>query len=244
MRLSGRRIVITGGSKGLGKALAQRFAREGAKLALCARHAETLEEVAKGLREIGTDVIWRACDIGNSEQVREFASATIEEFRSVDVLVNNASAVATLKNIADYSRQEWEEIIRVNVNGLFEVTRAFLPTMMKNKAGAIVNVSSSVGRVTRSRWGAYAVSKYALEGFTQILAEELRPHNIAVNSVNPGAMATDMRRIVHPEEDQKLLRKPELVTELFVYLASIDGEGITGQQFDASTYIAQAKEKP
>jgi NAD(P)-dependent dehydrogenase (short-subunit alcohol dehydrogenase family) len=83
-----------------------------------------------------------------------------------------------------------------------------------------------------------------MEGFTQLLAEELHAYNISVNSVNPGAMATDMRRIVHPEENQKLLRKPELVTELFVYLASEDGVGISGQQFDASTYIAIPKDKP
>jgi NAD(P)-dependent dehydrogenase (short-subunit alcohol dehydrogenase family) len=244
MRLTEKRIVVTGASKGLGKALAQRFAREGAKLALCARHADALESVAHELGEIGTKVIWRVCDIGNSKEVQEFAVAVIEEFGSVDVLVNNASAIVPLENIADYSVREWQEIIHTNINGLFNITHAFLPSMMKKKAGTIINVSSSVGRTARSRWGAYAISKYALEGFTQLLAEELRPFNISVNSVNPGAMATDMRRIVHPEEDQKQLRKPELVTELFVYLASSDGDGISGQQLDASTYVAQLKEKP
>jgi NAD(P)-dependent dehydrogenase (short-subunit alcohol dehydrogenase family) len=244
MRLSEKRIVITGASKGLGKALAQRFAREGAKLGLCARNADALETVAEELREIGTDVVCYPCDIGNSKEVQKFASAVIEEFEFVDVLINNASAIVPLKNIADYSIQEWQEIVQTNINGLFHCTHAFLPSMMKRKAGTIINVSSSVGRAARSQWGAYAVSKYALEGFTQLLAEELRPFNISINSVNPGAMATDMRRVVHPDEDQKLLRKPELVTELFVYLASDDGDGISGQQFDASTYIAQPKEKP
>jgi len=243
MRLSGKRIVITGGSKGLGKALAQRFAREGAKLALCARHSDPLKAVVKELQEIDTEVVWRQCDIGNPVQVQEFVSAVIEEFESIDVLVNNASAIMPLKNIAEYSTQEWEEVVRTNINGLFNCTRGFIPFMMKKKAGAIINVSSSVGRVMRGQWGAYAISKYALEGFTQLLAEELRHYNISVNSVNPGAMATDMRRVVHPEEDQKLLRKPELVTDLFVYLASNDGEGISGQQFDASTYVAYPKDK-
>jgi NAD(P)-dependent dehydrogenase (short-subunit alcohol dehydrogenase family) len=243
MRLSGKRIVITGGSKGLGRALAQRFAREGAKLALCARHSDPLEVAAKELQEIGTEVVWRQCDIGNSVQVQEFVSAVIDKFESVDVLVNNASAISPLKNIADYSAQEWEEVVRTNINGLFNCTRGFIPMMIKQKAGVIINVSSSAGRVMRGQWGAYAISKYALEGFTLLLAEELRRYNISVNSVNPGAMATDMRQVVHPEEDQKLLRKPELVTELFVYLASNDGEGISGQQFDASTYVAHPKDK-
>lgn len=243
MRLTDKIIVITGASKGLGKALAQRFAREGARLALCARHAEVLEPVVNELQEIGTDVVWRSCDIANPDQLREFVSAVIDKFGFVDVLVNNASAVLPLKSFSDYQPREWEEVVRTNISGLFAVTHGFLPYMMKRKAGAIVNVSSSVGRIPRAQWGAYATSKYALEGFSQLLAEELRPYNIAVNSVNPGAMATDMRRVVHPEEDQKLIRKPELVTELFVYLASNDGAGISGQQFDASTYIAPPKEK-
>ena len=243
MRLAGKRILISGGSKGLGKALAQRFAREGAKLALCARHSDTLKLVAQELKDIGTEVVWRPCDVGDPKQVQEFVSAVLDEYDYVDVLVNNASAVIPLKNIADYSTQEWEDVVRININGTFHLTRAVLSSMIKRKAGAIINVSSSVGRSIRAQWGAYAVSKFGLEAFTQILAEELRPHNISVNSVNPGAMATEMRQIVHPEEDQKLLRKPELVTELFVYLASNDGAGISGQQFYASTYIGQIKDK-
>ena len=244
MRLKDKRIVISGASKGLGKALAQRFAREGASVAMCARNPEALEKVALELEEIGTRVVWRACDISNAEQVRNFFAVVLEKFEYVDVLVNNASAISPLRSIADYNHEEWEEVIRVNMNGLFYLSQAVLPSMMRRKQGTIINVSSSVGRAIRAQWGAYAVSKFGLEGFTQLLAEELRPYNISVNSVNPGAMATDMRRIVHPEEDQKLLRKPELVTELFVYLASNDGAGISGQQFDASTYIAQPKDKP
>lgn len=243
MRLSGKRIVISGGSRGLGKALAQRFAREGAKIALCSRREESLETVAKELQAIGTEVVWQASDIGNAKQVEQFASRVLDEFDYVDVLVNNASTVVPLKNIAEYSTDEWDEVIRVNVNGLFYFTRAFLPSMIKRKAGTIINVSSSVGRTTRAKWGAYSVSKYTMEGFTQILADELRPYNISINTVNPGALATEMRRTVHPEEDQAQLRTPEMVTELFVYLASNDGIGISGQQLDASTYIPPPKEK-
>ena len=243
MRLKGKRIAISGASKGLGKALAQRFAREGASLALCARGSEAMKRVALELEEIGTEVVWRACDISDQVQAQDFIADVLNRFGYIDVLVNNASAIVPLKDIADYTSQEWEDVVRVNVNGLFYLSRAVLPSMMERKAGTIINVSSSVGRAVRPQWGAYAVTKFALEGFTHLLAEELRPHNISVNSVNPGAMATEMRRVVHPEEDQTLLRKPELVTELFVYLASDDGTGISGQQFDASTYIAQPKDK-
>ncbi len=242
MRLKGRRVVISGGSRGLGKALAQRFAREGAKLALCAKDKDRLESVAEEIREIGTEVVCHNCDIGNSKQVDRFVSLVLERFDYVDVLVNNASSAVPLKDVADYSAKEWDDVVRVNVNGLFYLTRGFLPSMIRRKSGTIINVSSSVGRTPRAKWGAYSVTKYAMEGFTQILTTELRPYNISVNSVNPGALATDMRRLVHPEEDQDLLRKPEMATEIFVYLASADGDGISGQQFDASTYVPPPKE--
>ncbi len=199
--------------------------------------------MARELKEIGNQVLARPCDVGNLEEVREFVSEVLDEFGSIDVLVNNASAIVPRKNIVDYSPAEWEEVVQINVNGLFYFTHAFLPSMIRNKAGSIINVSSSVGRSPRAQWGAYAVSKYGLEGFTQMLAEELKPFNISVNSVNPGPMATEMRSVVHPEEDQRSLNKPEMLTELFVYLASNDGLGISGQQFDAAKYVAQPKEK-
>ncbi len=242
MRLSGRTIVITGGSRGLGRALARRFSREGASLALCARDGMKLKEVANELSAVGTKVFWKECDVGSADDVDKFVSEVLDEFESVDVLVNNASAIAPRKNIAEYSIREWNGIIQANVNGLFYMTHRVLPAMMKRKSGMIINVSSSVGRSPRAQWGAYSVSKISLEGFTQILAEELKPWSISVNSVNPGPMATEMRRVVHPEENQELLNKPEMLTDLFVYLASGDGAGISGQQFDAATYVTQSKE--
>ncbi len=229
MRLTGRRVVISGASKGLGKALAQRFAREGAQLALCARDEETLDAVAAEIQEIGTAVVWKTCDIGNSKQVDRFVSHVLDKFEYVDVLINNASAAVPLKDVSSYTTREWDEVVRVNINGLFYLTHALLPSMIARKSGTIINVSSSVGRTPRAKWGAYSVTKYAMEAFTQILTAELRPYAISVNSVNPGALATDMRRIVHPEEDPNQLRKPEMATEIFVYLASTDGVGISGQ---------------
>jgi len=118
------------------------------------------------------------------------------------------------------------------------MTNAVVPVMLKQQAGAILNVTSSVGKTGRAKWGAYAVSKFAIEGLTQVLAEELKPHNITVNSVNPGSLATEMRRQAYPKENPALLRKPEEVTEVFVYLASYHGTGITGQWFDAANFYS------
>jgi NAD(P)-dependent dehydrogenase (short-subunit alcohol dehydrogenase family) len=237
MRLLGRKVLVTGGSRGLGKALVQRFAREGAWVALCAREAKDLELVAQELKEVSNHVVALPCDIRNPENVGKFVKGVLDEFEWLDVLVNNASAAVPLKPLADHSAQEWGTVVDTNLTGAFYVTRAVVPSMIERKSGMILNVSSSVGRAPRAQWGAYSISKIGLEAMTQLLTSELRTHQISVNSVNPGALATEMRRVVHPEEDQTLLRKPEMSTDIFVYLASNDGAGISGQSFDASTYI-------
>jgi len=241
VKLQGKKAVITGGTKGLGKALAQRFAAEGADVALCSRNKKDLEALQEQLSSSGSKILALPCDISNSHQVQEFVRNVLSEFGFVDILVNNASRLGPRVTIPEYPLSEWDETIQTNVNGSFFVTRLILPSMMQRKSGSIINVTSSVGKAARARWGAYAVSKFALEGFTQLLSEELKPFNVTVNSVNPGAIATAMRREAYPQEDQSLLRTPDQVTDIFVYLASNDGVGISGQSFDASTFISKPK---
>lgn len=238
MKLLGKHVVITGASKGLGRALAVRFAAEGASLTVCARTEKLLASLQAELAARGADVIVHACDISDSQQVQRFAERTLAARTHVDILVNNASLLGLRVPVVEYPLKEWDEVIQTNVHGTFFLTRAFVPSMMSRGAGAVINVSSSVGRTGRKLWGAYAVSKFAIEGLTQVLAEELKPFNIRVNSVNPGPMATEMRRLAYPQEDPTTLRTPEQLTEVFVYLASDDGKGISGQAFDAATYIA------
>lgn len=238
MKLKGKHVVITGASKGLGRALSMRFAAEGAALTVCARTVKLLDTLRADLASRGADVIALPCDISDSQSVRAFAEQTIAARKHVDVLINNASTLGQRVPISEYPLKEWDEVIQTNVHGTFFLTRAFVPAMMTRGAGAVINVSSSVGRTGRKHWGAYAVSKFAVEGLTQVLAEELKPFNIRVNSVNPGPMATEMRRLAYPQEDPTTLRTPEQLTEVFVYLASDDGKGISGQAFDAATYIA------
>ena len=242
MKLKEKRIVITGGSKGLGRALADRFAGEGARLALCSRDYEELNRVALDLAVHGHPPLYASCDIADAEQVRRFTELVLSEFGSIDVLVNNASVLGQRIEIADWTRSAWERVIDVNVNGLFAVTKAFLPSMIRQRAGSIINVTSSVGKKGRARWGAYAVSKFALEGFTQVLADEVRYHGIRVNSVNPGALDTDMRHAAYPDEDRSTLKKPAEVTDVFVFLASDRSRGTTGEYFDALEYLKTNKE--
>ncbi len=237
MKLEGKKAVITGGTKGLGKALAQRFLAEGAAVALCSRDKKELES----FHSADSRVLAIPCDISNSQQVQDFVKTVEQEFGVVDILVNNASRLGPRVPIAEYPLNEWDETMQTNANGAFFLTRLVIPLMKKQKSGSIINVSASVGKAGRARWGAYAVSKFALEGFTQVLAEELKQHNITVNSVNPGSMATAFRREAFPEEDQSILRTPDQVTDIFVYLASDDGAGISGQSFDAATYISKPR---
>jgi NAD(P)-dependent dehydrogenase (short-subunit alcohol dehydrogenase family) len=238
MRLNGKRIIVTGASRGLGKALALRYAQEGATLAICARNAGRLEEAKSELAANGATVVAKLCDISDATQAQAFVTDTLNELGAIDVLVNNAGVLGPRVTIAEYPPAEWDSVIRTNVNGMYYLTRLVIPVMMIEKAGAIINITSTAGKTGRQKWGAYAVSKFATEGFTQVLAEELKPYNITVNSVNPGSIATDMRRAAYPDEDPSMLRQPHEVTEVFVYLASEDGKGITGQSFNASSYYS------
>ncbi len=244
MRLQGKHIVITGASKGLGRALAERFASEGARLAICARSPKPLEEVRLALVERGCDVIAVPCDVSDSQQTKAFAETVLQTWGHVDVLVNNASRLGPRVPMVEYPLNEWDEVIQTNVHGMFFLTRLFVPAMMARGSGSVINVSSSVGKAGRKHWGAYAVSKFALEGFTQVLAEEMKPFNVRVNAVNPGPMATAMRHAAYPQEDPATLRTPDQVTDVFIYLASDDGKGISGQSFDAATYISNPQVRP
>jgi NAD(P)-dependent dehydrogenase (short-subunit alcohol dehydrogenase family) len=243
MRLLNKKAIITGGSRGLGRALAVRFAREGASVALCSRSQPDLDDVNNEILALSSavEVIARVCDITQRDQVSDFVRTVLDEFGTVDILINNAGMLGPRVPIAEYPPEEWERVVQTNLNGTFYFTHLVVPTMIKQKSGSILNVTSSVGKTGRAKWGAYAVTKFAIEGMTQVLAEELKPHNITVNSVNPGSLATRMRQQAYPNEDQSLLRKPDEVTEVFVYLASDHGTGITGQWFDAANFYSPRK---
>ena len=243
MRLVGKRTVITGGSRGLGRALATRFAREGARLALCARSSDDLNRAALELASLGPPPVTTSCDIADENQVAQLAALVLAEFGGVDVLINNASVLGPRTEILEWTRSAWNRVMDVNVGGAFLVTKAFLPSMIRQGSGSIINVSSSVGKVGKAAWGAYAVSKFALEGFTQVLAAELASKGVRVNSVNPGAMDTEMRRAAYPHEDRSLLKPPSELTEVFVYLASDESRGVTGQWSEAQAVTKTNKEK-
>jgi len=236
MRLQGKVVLVTGGSQGIGRAVAAAYAREGATVILTARHLERLEAAAAEIRKGGGDVVPLRADVADRQQVQQLAGEIKRRFDGLHVLVNNASLLGPRVPILEYPEEDWEAVVAVNLHGPFFVIKACLPLMIPTGGGSIINVSSGVGRIGKPRWGAYAASKFALEGLTQLLAAELQPFHIRVNAVNPGGTRTGMRAAAYPEEDPLTLPTPEQITPVFVYLASDESRDITGQSLEARDF--------
>lgn len=238
--LEGKVALITGGSRGIGKAVATAYAREGAKVFLCARNEADLKSTAAEIRSTGGEAAWCAADIAKIAEVKRFVAEVGHAFGPIDILVNNASILGPREPIKSYSLESWEEVVRVNLTSLFLVTQEVLRVMMPQREGSIINLSSGVGRVGKARWGAYAASKFGVEGFTQVLADEVKELNIRVNAVNPGGTRTGMRSQAYPDEDPLTLPTPDEVTGVFLYLASQKSQGITGKSLDARDWLKKS----
>jgi NAD(P)-dependent dehydrogenase (short-subunit alcohol dehydrogenase family) len=236
-KLSGKVALITGGSRGIGKAIAAAYAREGARVFICARGEGDLARTVNEIRDSRGEIAGLAGDIGKPEDACRIVNATVERYGRIDVLVNNASLLGSRVTIADYPIADWEEVVRVNLTGVFLLTQQVLQIMIPQRQGSIINVSSGVGRTGKARWGAYACSKAGLEGFTQVLADELKDSGIRVNSVNPAATRTAMRAEAYPDEDPLTLPAPEEIMPIFLYLASDESVGVTGKALDAREWM-------
>ncbi|MFB3076052.1 MAG: SDR family NAD(P)-dependent oxidoreductase [Candidatus Methylomirabilales bacterium] len=239
MKLKEKVVLVTGGSRGIGKAVSAAFAREGAEVVVTARDLGSLEAAAKEIRNAGGRVVTLQADVADRHQVKDLAKEINRRFGRLHVLLNNASLLGPRVPIVEYPEEEWEAVIAVNLNGPFFVIKACLPLMTAAGEGSIINVSSGVGRVGKPRWGAYAASKFGLEGLTQVLAAELQPLHIRVNAVNPGGTRTTMRAAAYPEEDPLTLPTPEEITPIFVYLASDASRDVTGQSLEARDFLSR-----
>ena len=233
MKLKDKVALITGGGRGIGKAIALAFAREGAKLALCARSAAELEQTVDEIRALKVEAEGWTCDVALEEPVKEFVANAQKKFGRIDVLVNNAGVMTRPVPITELDVKKWDYTIAVNLRGPFLVTQAVLPIMTKQKSGSIINVSSMIGRGAYANFIAYATSKWGLGGFTQTLAAEARSSNIRVNSVEPGYVATKLTGYSGSQ--------PESVTDAFVYLASDDSKGVTAKMLSSSGWKSQVK---
>lgn len=233
MKLKDKVALITGGGRGIGKAVALAYAREGAKLAICARTGSEIEEAAKEITAIGAECLAVVCDVSLEESVAKTVQEVQEKFGRIDVLINNAGVMTRPAPLAELEVRKWDYTISVNLRGPFFVTRAVLPLMMRQRSGSIINLSSSIGRGAYANFAAYAASKWGIEGLTQTLAAELRSHNIRVNTVDPGTIATKLTGY-HGS-------RPDSVTEVFVFLATDESRGITGKMFSSSGWRSEIR---
>jgi NAD(P)-dependent dehydrogenase (short-subunit alcohol dehydrogenase family) len=232
--LESKVALVTGASQGLGRALALAYAGEGASLVLNSRREEGVRPVAEEAENLGAEVLGLAADVSEGADVEGMVRAAVDRFGHVDVLVNNAGLLGPRLRIEDYPEDEWRRVIDANLTGPYLVSKATIPHM--REGGSIINVVSGVSVEGRAEWGAYSVSKFGVEGLTQILAAELEGRDIRVNAVDPGGMRTDMRAAAYPGEDPTTRITPEENTAVFLYLASEESKGVTGERFKAQEF--------
>jgi NAD(P)-dependent dehydrogenase (short-subunit alcohol dehydrogenase family) len=220
--------------------MASAFAREGATVFICARTEADLQSAVQEIRNRGGEIRGQAADVTKLDDMKRLVRAVVKQYGGIHVLVNNASLLGPRDLIASYPVAAWEEVLRVNLTGLFYVTQEVLRFMIPRRQGSIINISSGVGRVGKARWGAYAASKFGVEGFTQVLADEVKEMGIRVNAVNPGPTRTEMRAEAYPEENPMTLPIPDEITEVFTYLASDESLGVNGKSLDARDWMRRA----
>lgn len=221
----GLRVLITGASRGIGAAIAERFAREGADLILVARNVKGLEEVDAQVSSYGVRTTLVPLDLRQHAKIPEMAAAIFERFKGLDVVIGNAAILGTLAPTAHILPSVWDEVIAVNLTANWHLIRAFDPLLRQSKSGRAIFVTSSVA--TKSfcpYWSAYAASKAALEQLVKTYAREVsHPYpNLKVNLICPGAVQTVLREQAMPGENPMFLKKPIDISDAFVDLAEAE----------------------
>jgi NAD(P)-dependent dehydrogenase (short-subunit alcohol dehydrogenase family) len=235
VKLADKVAMITGGGRGIGKAVALAYAREGAKLAICARSAAELDKTAVEVRALGAECLAVSADVSDEDSAAAFVKEVEKHYGRIDALVNNAGVMTRPAPVAEYDVKKWDYTIAVNLRGPFLMVKAVLPIMLRQGGGSIINVSSMIGRGAYANFAAYAASKWGLEGLTQTLAAEVASRKVRVNSVEPGYVATKMTGY-HGSA-------PESVTEVFVFLASEEARNITGKMLSASNWRSEVRQR-
>jgi 3-oxoacyl-[acyl-carrier protein] reductase len=236
--LDGRVAIVTGASRGIGRAIAERFAAEGARIAAIYVHgAVAAKEVVDGIVGRGGEAVAIQADVSRSSEVDALVRQTLDRFGRVDILVNNAGVMFT-KGVLETSEDEWDQTIDINLKGPYLCSKAVAPIMIEQGAGTIINMSSNSGLYHPSamRFTEYVVSKAGLNGLTKAMALALGPQ-IRINAICPGWIRTDMLETVDPEVHQRILDETALgrwgtpgdIASAAVYLASDDASFVTGE---------------
>jgi len=246
MELEGKVCLVTGASKGLGRAIAQAFSQEGARVAINGRNDQDLAKLAEELQGKGRDVLIAKADVSQSEEVKQMVDLIVKRFGRIDVLVNNAGgAMYTTHIFMELTEAEWDKVVNTNLKGAFLCCKAVVPHMLQQGTGKIINMSSLAGRASGRLAGIqYSSSKAGLQGLTRHLALELGPSGITTNAIAPGIIFSDRVRKLYESRSEEDKRKmvagtpvgrmgePEEVAALAVFLASSKADYINGATID------------
>ena len=237
MKLEGRVAIVTGGSRGIGRAIVCALARERAKVAF-AYHSnqQAADELVEELKKEGREVVGYQCDVKQKSAAEKVVETVLEKWEKIDILVNNAGVIRDTL-LATMSEEHWNEVIATNLNGVFNFCQAVTRTMMSQRYGRMINVSSVAADFGNPGQANYAASKGGVDGFTRCVATELAKRNITVNAVAPGFIETDMTIAVRSAAGDQIVKhiparrlgKPEDVAHAVVFLATEEAAYITGQ---------------
>lgn len=233
MRLANRVAIITGGSRGIGRAVSLAFAHEGAKVAVASRDRTRCDEVVAQISKNGGDAISIQADVSSEADVTKMVEQTKDKFKRVDILVNNAAVNLPYRTVTELSLDEWNWIIGINLTGTFICCRAVLPQMITQRFGKIINLASIGGRIGAAGRAPYRASKAAIINFTECIAAEVKEFNIDVNAICPGAVETDMMSEITGGKIPKHAMPTEDIAAVAVFLASDESRAVTGTSINA-----------
>ncbi len=236
MKLKDKVAFVTGGGRGIGRAIALLFAKEGADIAICDVNAETLQSTQKEVEALGRSAITGVVDVTKASEVETFVQKILDKFKKIDILVNNAG-ITRDSLLVRMSESDWDLVLSVNLKGAFNCTKAVSKIMMKQRDGRIVNMASIIGIIGNPGQANYAASKGGLIALTKTVAKELASRNIRANAIAPGFIQTDMTAKLSLEVKSEMMKYVPLakfgtvqdVANLALFLASDDSTYITGQ---------------
>ncbi|MGB9095191.1 YciK family oxidoreductase [Erwinia sp.] len=234
--LTGKIILVTGASDGIGREAAVTYARYGAQVLLLGRNADKLQAVADEITATGKPAPqWFILDLEQAtpERCQQLADEVAQHVPRLDGVLHNAGLLGDIVTMDQQDPQVWQQVMRVNIDATFFLTQALLPLLLKSSSASLVFTTSSVGRQGRAGWGAYSVSKFATEGMMQVLADEYDSKHLRVNCINPGGTRTKMRASAFPEEDANKLKTPADIMPLYLFLMGDDSKRKTGISYDA-----------
>ena len=241
LNLNNKTAIVSGGSKGIGKAIATKLAQAGANVVICSRKKENLDSAVNEAVSNGLTLIPIECNTSNKESIQFVVDHTLEKFNGVDILVNNAAANPYYGPILNSEDSHWDKIFDVNIKGYFNFVKACSKTMIANNSGKIINVASIAAKTPLEGLGVYNISKAAVVMLTKVLAKELGEHNINVNTLAPGLIKTDFSKALWENEDthnkivksipQGKMGSPDDISGMALYLASEASDFVTGSIF-------------